>query len=88
MTPTNDAACLSTLTQPCFLEPSSSGVRAVRSFPSDLAVDLPAQPLRIQPLPPIFQALQEAGSLSDLDEVAVGVADVAADLRSPVYGRG
>src|SRR5918994_298891 len=26
MSPTNDAACLSTLTQPCFLEPGSSGV--------------------------------------------------------------
>src|SRR5215203_4649010 len=52
MSPINDAACLSTLTQPCFLEPGSSGVRALRFYPSDPAVALPAQPLRSQTLPP------------------------------------
>ena len=35
-----------------------------------------------------FEALEDAGSLTDLDEVAVGVADVATDLRSPVDRRG
>jgi hypothetical protein len=35
-----------------------------------------------------FEALEDAGSLPDLDEVAVGVADVATDLRSPVDRRG
>ena len=31
-----------------------------------------------------FEALEDAGGLPDLDKVAVGVADVATDLRSPV----
>jgi hypothetical protein len=39
-------------------------------------------------LTPFFEALEDAGSLTDLDEVAVGVAYVATDLRSPVDRRG
>jgi hypothetical protein len=35
-----------------------------------------------------FEALEDAGSLPHLDEVSVGVAVVATDLRSPVDRRG
>jgi hypothetical protein len=46
---------------------------------------LPASPLSSRrDLPLFFEALEDAGGLPDLDKVAVGVADVATDLRSPV----
>ena len=52
MYPTNDAACLSSLAQPCFLEAGSSGVDALRFYPSDPAVAQPAQPLQCRLYPP------------------------------------